>query len=51
MRQAKINYQDQIAGILSEADDGEYTFLCESASVEEYTDQFITFTMPVREEI
>ncbi len=51
MRQARIYYQEQLAGILTETDDGEYTFQYESAYVEEYPDQFITFTMPVREEI
>ena len=51
MRQAKIYYQEQLAGILTETDEGEYTFQYESAYVGEYPDQFITFTMPVREEI
>ena len=51
MRQAKIFYQKQLAGILTETDDGEYTFQYESTYVEEYPEQFITFTMPVRGEI
>jgi serine/threonine-protein kinase HipA len=51
MRQANIYYQEQLAGILTETDEGEYTFQYESIYIEDYPDQFITFTMPVREEI
>jgi len=51
MRQAKIYYQELLAGILTETDDGEYQFQYESDYVEQYPEQFITFTMPVRKEV
>ena len=50
MRQAKIYYQELLAGILTETDDGEYQFQYEIDYVNKYPDQFITFTMPVRKE-
>ncbi|PRX44397.1 HipA N-terminal domain-containing protein [Salegentibacter salegens] len=50
MRQAKINYQEVLAGILTETDDGEYQFQYEIDYANKYPDQFITFTMPVRKE-
>ena len=50
MRQAKIYYQELLAGILTETDDGEYQFQYEIDYVDKYPDQFITFTMPVRKE-
>ncbi|MCX2453838.1 HipA N-terminal domain-containing protein [Pedobacter sp. PLR] len=51
MRSAEIFYQDVLAGILIETDDGIYTFQYDSEYVKEYPDQFITFSMPVTEEI
>ncbi|MGW1456619.1 HipA N-terminal domain-containing protein [Salegentibacter agarivorans] len=50
MRQAKIYYQELLAGILTETDEGEYRFQYEINYVDKYPDQFITFTMPVRKE-
>ncbi|UBZ07009.1 HipA N-terminal domain-containing protein [Salegentibacter mishustinae] len=50
MRQAKIYYQELLAGILTETDEGEYQFQYEIDYVDKYPDQFITFTMPVRKE-
>ncbi|APS40251.1 MULTISPECIES: HipA N-terminal domain-containing protein [Salegentibacter] len=50
MRQAKIYYQELLAGILTETDEGEYQFQYEIDYVDKYSDQFITFTMPVRKE-
>ena len=50
MRQAKIYYQELLAGILTETDEGEYQFQYEINYVDKYPDQFITFTMPVRKE-
>jgi serine/threonine-protein kinase HipA len=47
MRQAEIYYHDVLAGILTETDDGEYTFQYDMLYVETYPQQFITFTMPV----
>lgn len=48
MRQAKIFYDTIFCGILTETDDGEFTFKYEDEYVNQYPDQFITFTMPVR---
>jgi serine/threonine-protein kinase HipA len=49
MRQAEIYYKDQLAGILTETDDGEYGFRYNEQYVKEHTEEFITFTMPVRD--
>ena len=48
MRQAKIFYDTLFCGILTETDDGEFTFKYDGNYVNHYPDQFITFTMPVR---
>lgn len=47
MRKAEILYKDQHAGILTETDDGDYTFQYNKAYIQKYPNQFITFTMPV----
>lgn len=47
MRKAAIFYQDLLAGILIETDEGEYTFEYEAEYIEHYPNQFITFSMPV----
>ena len=49
MRSAEIFYGESLAGILLETDEGTYTFEYEKAYVREHPDQFITFTMPVKE--
>lgn len=51
MRSATIYYKKWIAGILTETDDGEYTFQYNEEYITEHQRQFITFTMPVRKEI
>jgi serine/threonine-protein kinase HipA len=51
MRAAKIYYKDILAGILTETDDGIYTFQYEKEYVKKYPKQFITFTMPVSEQL
>lgn len=50
MRQANIFYKDIEAGELTETDEGIYVFKYAAAYVKAYPNQFITFTMPVREE-
>lgn len=50
MRQAKILYDGIFCGMLTETDDGEFTFKYDFDYVNQYPDQFITFTMPVRNE-
>jgi serine/threonine-protein kinase HipA len=47
MRQAKIFYQDRLAGILTETDEGDYVFRYEAEYVKDHTNGFITFSMPV----
>ncbi len=47
MRQARIYYQDKVAGILTETDEGEYVFQYEEDYIENHPNDFITFSMPV----
>ncbi|CDF80325.1 HipA N-terminal domain-containing protein [Formosa agariphila KMM 3901] len=49
MRQARILYGDIYCGLLTETNDGEYTFKYDETYVSKYPNLFITFTMPVRE--
>lgn len=51
MRQAKILYNNVYCGLLTETDDGDFTFQYDENYVKEFSDQFITFTMPVRNEV
>jgi serine/threonine-protein kinase HipA len=50
MRQAKVYYDTDIAGTLTETDEGEYIFRYDKEYQEKHARQFITFTMPVRSE-
>lgn len=47
MRKAAIYYKEDLAGILTETDEGEYIFQYEEKYLKEYPQQFLTFTMPV----
>lgn len=47
MRQAKVFYQDILAGILKETNEGDYVFQYEDAYVQAHPNDFITFSMPV----
>lgn len=47
MRQAWIYYQDTLAGLLTETDEGDYVFMYEETYVKEHPSDFITFSMPV----
>lgn len=47
MRKAQIFYQDLLAGLLVETDDGEYTFQYDAHYIKNNPNQFITFSMPV----
>ena len=51
MRKAKIYYKKDLAGYLTETDDGEYVFQYETDYVHHHDNQFLTFTMPVRVEL
>ena len=48
MRQAKILYNNLFCGLLTETDDGTFTFQYDEDYVNHHPNQFITFTMPVR---
>ncbi len=50
MRKAKVFYKDNLAGILTENNEGEYIFQYDTEYIENHSKDFITFTMPVREE-
>jgi len=50
MRKAEVYYQDQLAGELTETNDGEFIFQYQQEYVSKYPGQFLTFTMPVRNE-
>ncbi len=47
MRQANIYYQDNLAGVLTETDEGDFVFRYEVNYVKEHPNDFITFSMPV----
>lgn len=47
MRKAKIFYRDDLAGILTEKDDGHFSFQYNKEYVVKFPDQFLSFTMPV----
>jgi serine/threonine-protein kinase HipA len=47
MRKALVKYNNVIAGVLSEDDNGEYQFVYDAEYIEHSSDKFITFQMPV----
>lgn len=49
MRQGIVKYNNIKAGVLTEDDNGEYTFKYDEMYVQKYPNQFITFEMPVTE--
>ncbi|AUC77000.1 HipA N-terminal domain-containing protein [Olleya sp. Bg11-27] len=51
MRQAKIYYDNLFCGLLTETNDGDFTFKYDAEYVKKHSEQFITFTMPVRKEV
>ncbi|MGV8947654.1 MAG: HipA N-terminal domain-containing protein [Lutibacter sp.] len=51
MRQANIYYNSILCGLLTETDDGEYTFQYDNSYIENHPNQFIAFTMPVSNRI
>lgn len=48
MRKAAVYYAAFLAGILTETDDGDYTFEYDEKYVREYPKECITLTMPVQ---
>jgi len=51
MRKASIYYKDELAGILTETNDGIYTFQYDTNYIEKHPLWFLTFTMPVTNKI
>lgn len=47
MRKAEIYYKNDLAGYLTETDDGDYEFQYTGEYVKLHPAQFLTFTMPV----
>ena len=47
MRQGKVFYKDDLAGMITETDEGEYVFQYDEQYVKDHLNDFITFTMPV----
>lgn len=51
MRSGKVFYKEKFAGIISETDEGEYFFQYNQEYVIEHPKDFITFNLPVRNEV
>lgn len=49
MRSANIYYKEILAGKLTETNEGEFVFQYEALYAKDHSNEFITFTMPVRE--
>lgn len=47
MRQAAIYYQEVLAGVLTETDEGEYTFQYNNKYIQTHPKQFLSFSIPV----
>lgn len=51
MRRGKVYYKDTLAGIITETNEGEFTFQYDGQYVKDYPTKFITFTMPVADKL
>jgi serine/threonine-protein kinase HipA len=51
MRQGEVYYKDNLAGIITETNEGEYLFQYNDTYIKEHPKEFITFSMPVRQEL
>lgn len=51
MRTAEVFYKENLAGKLTETDEGDYLFQYDTQYVKNHPKDFITFTMPVRNEV
>jgi len=47
MRQGIVKYNNQLAGLLTEEDNGEYLFVYDETYAKTYPNQFVSFQMPV----
>lgn len=50
MRKGKVIYKNYFAGTITETNDGEYIFQYDEKYVKAHPGEFITFSMPVRNE-
>lgn len=50
MRQGIVKYNNELAGVLKEEDNGEYIFVYDRQYIQKYPNQFISFQMPVSEQ-
>jgi serine/threonine-protein kinase HipA len=50
MRKAEVYYQNELAGLLIETDEGHYIYQYTNNYIKQFPKQFISFTMPVRDE-
>lgn len=51
MRLAEVYYDNILAGLLTETEEGQFTFQYDDEYIRNYPNEFITFTMPVRKQI
>lgn len=49
MRQGRVLYKNYLAGTITETDDGEYVFEYDVKYLKDHPNEFITFTMRVRD--
>ena len=47
MRQGIVKYNNELAGILTEEENGEYLFVYNEQYIRQFPKQYITFNMPV----
>ncbi len=47
MRQGIVKYNNELAGLLTEEDNGEYIYVYDDLYSQKYPNQFITFQMPL----
>ena len=45
MRSGQVYYQNFLAGVIRETDDGDFVFQYDALSVQDHPTEFITFTM------
>jgi len=48
MRRAEIYYKDNLAGILTETDDGEYVFQYQDSYLREHPEEFLNDRISIR---
>ena len=51
MRQGKVFYNSIFAGVITETNDGEYTFSYDEGYIQKHHNQFLTFSMPVSDKV